>query len=51
VTLGREVVVTVDGRELVGVADDIDETGALLVRTAAGVERITSGDVELLRAR
>jgi BirA family biotin operon repressor/biotin-[acetyl-CoA-carboxylase] ligase len=51
VTLGREVAVTVDGRELVGVAEDIDETGALLVRTGAGVERITSGDVQLLRAK
>ena len=28
-----------------------DETGALLVRTRAGVERITSGDVQLLRSR
>ena len=51
VTLGREVTVKVDGRELAGVADDIDETGALLVRTPAGVERITSGDVQLLRSR
>ena len=51
VTLGREVVVTVDGRELAGVAEDIDETGALLVRTRVGVERIISGDVQLLRPR
>ena len=51
VTLGREVSVRVDGRELTGTAEDIDETGALLVRTAAGVERILSGDVTLLRAR
>jgi BirA family biotin operon repressor/biotin-[acetyl-CoA-carboxylase] ligase len=51
VTLGREVSVKVDGRELAGVAEDIDETGALLVRTAAGVERVVSGDVQLLRAR
>jgi BirA family biotin operon repressor/biotin-[acetyl-CoA-carboxylase] ligase len=51
VTLGREVAVKVDGRELVGVAEDIDETGALLVRTPAGVERILSGDVALLRPR
>lgn len=51
VTLGREVAVSVDGRELVGTAEDIDETGALLVRTAHGVERVTSGDVQLLRPR
>jgi BirA family biotin operon repressor/biotin-[acetyl-CoA-carboxylase] ligase len=51
VTLGREVLVTVDGRELAGVAEDIDETGALLVRTAAGLERVLSGDVQLLRPR
>jgi BirA family biotin operon repressor/biotin-[acetyl-CoA-carboxylase] ligase len=51
VTLGREVTVRVDGRELAGVAEDVDETGALLVRTRAGVERILSGDVTLLRAR
>lgn len=51
VTLGREVTVKVDQRELVGVAEDVDETGALLVRTPAGVERISSGDVRLLRAR
>jgi BirA family biotin operon repressor/biotin-[acetyl-CoA-carboxylase] ligase len=51
VTLGREVLVKVDGRELAGVAEDIDETGALLVRTAAGLERVLSGDVQLLRPR
>ncbi len=51
VTLGREVAVKVHGRELAGVAEDLDETGALLVRTPAGVERILSGDVTLLRAR
>jgi BirA family biotin operon repressor/biotin-[acetyl-CoA-carboxylase] ligase len=49
VTLGREVTVKVDGRELTGVAEDLDEAGALLVRTRAGIERITSGDVALLR--
>jgi BirA family biotin operon repressor/biotin-[acetyl-CoA-carboxylase] ligase len=51
VTLGCEVVVEVDGREVTGRAEDLDVTGALLVRTPAGVERITSGDVTLLRAR
>ena len=51
VTLGREVLVQLDGRELVGQAEDLDATGALLVRSAAGVERVTSGDVSLLRPR
>jgi BirA family biotin operon repressor/biotin-[acetyl-CoA-carboxylase] ligase len=51
VTLGRAVRVVADGRELDGTAEDIDDSGALLVRTAAGVERVTSGDVALLRAR
>jgi BirA family transcriptional regulator, biotin operon repressor / biotin---[acetyl-CoA-carboxylase] ligase len=52
VTLGREVVVRTDGREIAGVAEDLDADGALLVRTAAGgLERVLSGDVQLLRAR
>ncbi len=51
VTLGREVIVEADGREIAGNAEDIDESGALLVRSRAGVERILSGDVTLLRAR
>jgi BirA family biotin operon repressor/biotin-[acetyl-CoA-carboxylase] ligase len=50
-TLGREVVVKGDGREIVGTAEDIDEAGALLVRTAGGLERILAGDVKLLRPR
>jgi BirA family biotin operon repressor/biotin-[acetyl-CoA-carboxylase] ligase len=50
-TLGQEVTVKTGGRDVVGRAEDIDEAGALLVRTAAGVERILSGDVLLLRAR
>jgi BirA family transcriptional regulator, biotin operon repressor / biotin---[acetyl-CoA-carboxylase] ligase len=48
-TLGRDVTVLAEGREVVGRAEDIDEAGALLVRTAAGVERVLSGDVMLLR--
>jgi BirA family biotin operon repressor/biotin-[acetyl-CoA-carboxylase] ligase len=51
VTLGREVRVQLDGREVVGRAEELDATGALLVRTEAGLERITSGDVALLRPR
>ena len=51
VTLGREVVVKADGLDISGTAEDIDASGALLVRTPAGVERILSGDVTLLRSR
>jgi BirA family biotin operon repressor/biotin-[acetyl-CoA-carboxylase] ligase len=51
VTLGREVAVTADGREIAGTAEDIDETGALLVRVPSGIERILAGDVTLLRPR
>jgi BirA family biotin operon repressor/biotin-[acetyl-CoA-carboxylase] ligase len=51
VTLGREVMVRAEGRELTGVAEDLDEQGALLVRTSAGVERVFAGDVHLLRPR
>jgi BirA family biotin operon repressor/biotin-[acetyl-CoA-carboxylase] ligase len=50
-TLGREVMVKVEGRDLVGRAEDIDEVGALLVRTDAGLERVLSGDVLHLRTR
>lgn len=48
-TLGREVAVQVEGREITGTAEDLDETGALLVRGPGGLERVTSGDVKLLR--
>jgi BirA family biotin operon repressor/biotin-[acetyl-CoA-carboxylase] ligase len=51
VTLGREVCVRADGREVVGTAVDLDEDGALLVRDAVGVQRILAGDVTLLRPR
>jgi BirA family biotin operon repressor/biotin-[acetyl-CoA-carboxylase] ligase len=51
VTLGRRVAVRADGREIVGTAEDIDEQGALLVRTPERVERILAGDVQLLRPR
>jgi BirA family biotin operon repressor/biotin-[acetyl-CoA-carboxylase] ligase len=50
-TLGREVAVRLDAREIVGVAEDLDESGALLVRTESGVERILSGEVRMLRPR
>jgi BirA family biotin operon repressor/biotin-[acetyl-CoA-carboxylase] ligase len=45
-TLGREVVIDEAGRRISGLATDIDDAGALLVRTAAGeVERVWAGDV------
>jgi BirA family biotin operon repressor/biotin-[acetyl-CoA-carboxylase] ligase len=51
VTLGREVLVRAGGREITGLAEDLDEGGALLVRTPEGVERVLAGDVHLLRSR
>ena len=51
VTLGREVSVKTDGEDVVGLAEDIDGQGALLVRTPRGVKRIFSGEVALLRPR
>jgi BirA family biotin operon repressor/biotin-[acetyl-CoA-carboxylase] ligase len=50
-TLGREVSVRLDDREIVGTAEDLDDSGALLVRTPAGLQRIFSGEVRLLRPR
>jgi len=50
-TLGQRVVVRAEGRELTGVAEDLDETGALLVRSGRGLERVLAGDVEHLRSR
>ncbi|MDQ2951879.1 MAG: bifunctional biotin--[acetyl-CoA-carboxylase] synthetase/biotin operon repressor, partial [Chloroflexota bacterium] len=41
-----DVVVTVPGRSPVfGIATGIDDDGALLLRTAQGVERVVAGDV------
>ncbi len=50
-TLGREVRVEADGGEISGVAEDLDEAGALLVRTRAGVVHVRAGDVRLVRPR
>lgn len=51
-TLRQEVLVRTGGSELRGVAEDIDTSGALLVRTAGGsLERVLAGDVEQLRPR
>jgi BirA family biotin operon repressor/biotin-[acetyl-CoA-carboxylase] ligase len=51
-TLGRQVRVTTGGKEIVGTAQDVDETGALLVATGGNdeLERVVAGDVEMLRA-
>jgi BirA family biotin operon repressor/biotin-[acetyl-CoA-carboxylase] ligase len=51
VTLGREVRVSTEGRDVAGVAEDIDETGALLIRSGKRLERVLSGDVVLARTR
>jgi BirA family biotin operon repressor/biotin-[acetyl-CoA-carboxylase] ligase len=51
-TLGQEVLVTSERREIRGVAIDVDEDGALRIRTADGTEeRILAGDVEQVRPR
>ena len=48
-TLGEAVRVRLGDREIRGIAQDIDETGALLVANGSEVERVVAGDVELLR--
>lgn len=50
-TLGRAVRVVTSDRQIEGLAEDVDETGALLVRTPSGLERVLSGDVLMLRPR
>lgn len=47
VTLGQTVDVVGSGQQFSGVAEDIDSDGALLVRTAAGLERVLAGDVSI----
>lgn len=49
--LGTEVLVKADAKELRGVAEDLDPSGALLVRVDGRLERILAGDVEQLRAK
>jgi BirA family biotin operon repressor/biotin-[acetyl-CoA-carboxylase] ligase len=44
--LGRPVRWTSAGRDVAGIAETIDDRGALLVRTATGIERIISGEVQ-----
>jgi BirA family biotin operon repressor/biotin-[acetyl-CoA-carboxylase] ligase len=51
-TLGQDVLVRTDRQELRGLAEDIDPSGALMVRTEGGtLERVLAGDVEQLRPR
>jgi BirA family biotin operon repressor/biotin-[acetyl-CoA-carboxylase] ligase len=50
-TLGQEVLVKTETREFRGRAEDMDEAGALLVRTPDGLERIVAGDLEQIRPR
>jgi BirA family biotin operon repressor/biotin-[acetyl-CoA-carboxylase] ligase len=49
VTLGHEVSVDGDGGPISGIAEDIDEAGALLVRGPSGLARVVAGDVRLVR--
>lgn len=49
--LGREVLVRGEQKEMRGVAEDIDEGGALLLRVGDALERVLAGDVEQLRSR
>ncbi|MBM4379607.1 MAG: biotin--[acetyl-CoA-carboxylase] ligase [Deltaproteobacteria bacterium] len=49
-TVGQRVRVRTERSEYVGLAEDIDEAGALLVRVDGGrLERVLAGDVEQLR--
>lgn len=49
--LGHEVLVRSETSELRGVAEDIDDAGALLLRSADGLHRVLAGDVEQVRQR
>jgi BirA family biotin operon repressor/biotin-[acetyl-CoA-carboxylase] ligase len=48
-TLGQEVWLSTGGEEFVGEATDIDDSGRLVVKTAAGRRRIGAGECEHLR--
>ena len=50
-TLGNEVNVIGVGETFAGVAEDIDNDGALLVRTAAGLRKVLAGDVSVRSRR
>ena len=47
-TLGRRVQWHAAGAALEGVAENIDEAGALVVRTKGGLARLTAGEVTWL---
>jgi BirA family biotin operon repressor/biotin-[acetyl-CoA-carboxylase] ligase len=47
-TLRRRVRFETAGAQFEGVAEDVDETGALLVRTTSATIRVTSGEVNWL---
>jgi BirA family biotin operon repressor/biotin-[acetyl-CoA-carboxylase] ligase len=47
---GRQVTLS-GAQELEGVAEDVDHTGALLVRTGEGIRRVIAGDVSLRAVR
>lgn len=49
-TIGREVIVDLQGERLVGPAVGVDTDGALLVRTGDGVRRVVAGDVRVRNA-
>ncbi len=51
-TLGQEVLVKSEAKELRGIAEDIDENGALLIKKSDGsLERVLAGDVEQVRSK
>jgi BirA family biotin operon repressor/biotin-[acetyl-CoA-carboxylase] ligase len=50
-TLDRAVRVKTGGREFEGIAQDVDESGALMVAVGDTLERVVAGDVEMVRAK
>jgi BirA family transcriptional regulator, biotin operon repressor / biotin---[acetyl-CoA-carboxylase] ligase len=46
--LGEPVTATGQQGLITGIAEDIDDTGALLVRTGVGIVRVVAGDVHLI---
>ncbi len=45
--LGKRVYTVLNGKEVQGIARDIDESGALLVETGAGILRLQAGEVSV----
>lgn len=48
-TLGSEVTVEIGSRTIRGTAVDVDEAGALVIRTPSGLEAVASGEVTRVR--